>query len=204
MTATRTTLPSLWRKKPVTIEAAHIADSSPAALAGWLDSCGYPPLIGPDDTRDRGRWADPADGTLVIRTLEGDMHAGPDDWIIRGVHGELYPCKPDIFDATYEPAPEERHPMTGSPLTDTARYAIDRLTRILGQPPTSTWHGPHASSVRIIAPTLHIWILDDREKNTLIIDALPPGSDWSITYAHISPPTRDGVDRLIADLPDLS
>jgi hypothetical protein len=39
---------------------------------------------------------------LVIRTLEGNMVAKPGDWIIRGVKGELYPCKPDIFEATYE------------------------------------------------------------------------------------------------------
>ena len=91
--------------------------------------------------------------------------------------------------------------MTMSPLTDPARYAVDELTRVLGQPPTNTWHGPHVSTVRFIAPTLHVWMLDDREKTTLTIDALPPGGDWSIAYAHISPPTRDGVDRLIADLP---
>ena len=39
---------------------------------------------------------------LLIRTLEGDMLADPGDWIIRGVHGELYLCKPDIFAETYE------------------------------------------------------------------------------------------------------
>ena len=38
-----------------------------------------------------------------IRTLEGDMHLTEGDWIIRGVKGEYYPCKPDIFEATYEP-----------------------------------------------------------------------------------------------------
>lgn len=41
--------------------------------------------------------------TLDIDTLEGTMHARAGDWIIRGVQGEHYPCKPDIFDATYEP-----------------------------------------------------------------------------------------------------
>jgi hypothetical protein len=41
---------------------------------------------------------------LCIPTLEGVMEASPGDWIIRGVKGELYPCKPDIFDATYDPA----------------------------------------------------------------------------------------------------
>jgi len=41
---------------------------------------------------------------LEIKTLEGTMTADKGDWIIRGVKGELYPCKPDIFAATYEPA----------------------------------------------------------------------------------------------------
>lgn len=41
-------------------------------------------------------------GALHISTLEGDMHAHVGDWIIKGVKGELYPCKPDIFEATYE------------------------------------------------------------------------------------------------------
>ncbi len=39
---------------------------------------------------------------LIIETLEGDMTASMGDWIIKGIAGELYPCKPDIFDATYE------------------------------------------------------------------------------------------------------
>ena len=43
------------------------------------------------------------DHTLKIETLEGVMTASLGDWIIRGVKGELYPCKPDIFAATYEP-----------------------------------------------------------------------------------------------------
>ena len=48
----------------------------------------------------------PAHGTnqLLIEALEGDMTAKPGDWIIKGVQGEFYPCKPDIFEATYEAA----------------------------------------------------------------------------------------------------
>ena len=42
--------------------------------------------------------------SLMVNTLEGDMEAGPGDWIIKGVNGEFYPCKPDIFEKTYEPA----------------------------------------------------------------------------------------------------
>ena len=42
-------------------------------------------------------------GVLDVVTLEGCLSASPGDWIIRGVKGEVYPCKPDIFEATYEP-----------------------------------------------------------------------------------------------------
>jgi len=44
------------------------------------------------------------DKTLIIRTLEGNMTANLGDWIIKGIKNEIYPCKPDIFDATYESA----------------------------------------------------------------------------------------------------
>ena len=44
------------------------------------------------------------DKPMDIETLEGTMHASPGDYIITGVHGEQYPCKPDIFKKTYEPA----------------------------------------------------------------------------------------------------
>ena len=43
---------------------------------------------------------------LIIKTLEGDMKASLGDWIITGVNGEQYPCKPDIFKKTYEPVEE--------------------------------------------------------------------------------------------------
>lgn len=62
---------------------------------------------------DYPRWASTAasagtllengDGALIIRTLEGDMRADRGDWVIQGTHGELYPCKPDIFADLYEP-----------------------------------------------------------------------------------------------------
>ncbi len=49
-------------------------------------------------------------GRMYIRTLEGEMEALPGDWIIMGVKGEFYPCKPDIFEATYEPAEAAAQP----------------------------------------------------------------------------------------------
>lgn len=45
----------------------------------------------------------PATEEMDIETLEGTMHASVGDWIITGVNGEKYPCKPDVFEKTYEP-----------------------------------------------------------------------------------------------------
>ena len=76
-----------YRKKPVVIEAFQ-----------WVG----PRSIVPD-------WAVPCgvkfmeDGTLIVPTLEGTMFADQGDYIIKGVAGEVYPCKPGIFNATYEP-----------------------------------------------------------------------------------------------------
>ena len=50
---------------------------------------------------------------LIIHTLEGAMNADPDDWLIRGIQGELYPCKPDIFEATYGPVSEDSEALSG-------------------------------------------------------------------------------------------
>ena len=49
------------------------------------------------------------DKEMFIETLEGTMHAEAGDWIITGVQGERYPCKPDILEKTYEPAEAEEH-----------------------------------------------------------------------------------------------
>jgi len=51
------------------------------------------------------------DKELEIETLEGTMHASIGDWIITGVKGEPYPCKPDVFEKTYEPAVEVKEAM---------------------------------------------------------------------------------------------
>jgi hypothetical protein len=52
-----------------------------------------------------------ADGELIIKTLEGPLRAAPGDWIITGIKGEQYPCKPDIFEQLYEPI--TKHTMQG-------------------------------------------------------------------------------------------
>lgn len=84
-----------YRKKPVEIEAMRLEDSrtSGVAVAEWSGGH-YSPDSNPDGSEVMH--------FVVIPTLEGNMLARPGDWIIRGVKGEYYPCKPDIFAATYE------------------------------------------------------------------------------------------------------
>jgi hypothetical protein len=83
---------SKWRKKPVVVEAFK-----------WTG--------GPDQTEDpewiceaiKNRTVRFESDSLLIDTLEGTHRANYGDYIIQGIQGELYPCKPDIFEATYEP-----------------------------------------------------------------------------------------------------
>lgn len=78
-----------FRKKPVIVEAIQLTGyESAVAIKEW---------VGSQCNIERG------DSTLSIHTLEGVMVADEGDWIIRGVAGEFYPCKPDIFEQTYEP-----------------------------------------------------------------------------------------------------
>lgn len=84
-----------FRKKPVVIEAVRYTEDSRSRLIEWCE---------PRHTfmDDDGCLCESAH--LFIQTAEGEMRAELGDWIIRGVKGEFYPCKPDIFEATYEPA----------------------------------------------------------------------------------------------------
>ncbi len=95
-----------FRKKPVVIDAVQWDGTEKT----FLDVV-FPFLLdGKKDFRhlpNNNRYIEPGIGVsgseITIPTLEGNMQAAPGDWIIRGVKGEFYPCKPDIFEMTYEP-----------------------------------------------------------------------------------------------------
>ena len=85
-----------FRKKPVVIQAVQWdGDNTDEVLT--FGEGGPAPAWG-DDFK-----VDITTKEVFIHTSEGQMRAGAGDWIIRGVKGEYYPCKPDIFEATYEP-----------------------------------------------------------------------------------------------------
>ena len=112
-------MPDRYRKKPIIIEAMRLPDAYPegvdpssdgyarnlaaAQVLDWLsEHLGN--IISPEqvESRREGWSIDQATGALMIATLEGVMSASPGDYIIRGVKGEFYPCRSDIFEATYE------------------------------------------------------------------------------------------------------
>lgn len=90
----------LYRKKPVVIEAIQIlpVTSSRDHLDKIRD------FMGGEERRNIDFGINYSTGVVTIVTLEGTMRANVGDWIIKGVKGELYPCKPDIFEQTYEKA----------------------------------------------------------------------------------------------------
>ena len=91
-----------FRKKPVVIEATQ-----------WFKHGDHPAVV------------KVTDGYAVVKTLEGNMVVTPGDWIITGVKGEHYPCKPDIFEATYERVEEETKPDIAYSAEYDAYYYID-------------------------------------------------------------------------------
>ena len=92
-----------YRKKPVVIEAMQIPSVMDERFLVELDKVrvwigeGANILVDEDNFFNFG---------MIIKTLEGDMKATPGDYIIKGVQGEFYPCKPDIFEQTYEKVDE--------------------------------------------------------------------------------------------------
>ena len=102
-----------FRKKPVVIEARQLINNNDDRAEGGLD--------------ELTKWVNFNGGrathngtNILINTLEGVMTVGYRDWIIRGVKGEFYPCKPDIFEFTYEPVDDPiehvwRRPQLGEP-----------------------------------------------------------------------------------------
>ena len=78
-----------FRKKPVTVEAMQITDAASVLdIEEWMNS------------GDTGFTTTPP--TIWIRTKEGIMEGSTGDWVIKGVEGEFYPCKPAIFEKTYQ------------------------------------------------------------------------------------------------------
>lgn len=96
-----------YRKKPVVVEAVQL-NSADSSIANVLRFVGQKVELNCSTAHDR--FEDYCSmvrmSGMEIKTLEGNMKASIGDYIIKGVNGEFYPCKKDIFEKTYEPAEE--------------------------------------------------------------------------------------------------
>lgn len=98
-----------FRKKPIVIQAEQWFPPgdprhNPAMLSDRKGNSVDPPdYRQPGDLYQYSKVPGMGDHIFLVKTLEGDLTVSPGDWIITGVAGEKYPCKPDIFEATYEP-----------------------------------------------------------------------------------------------------
>lgn len=89
-----------FRKKPIVIDAIQATADNGMDVARFLGMLDMP---GNKIEENLKRGYSPPE-LFILKTLEGDMIVRAGDWIIKGVNGEFYPCKPDIFEKTYEPA----------------------------------------------------------------------------------------------------
>lgn len=116
-TETKGTHPVRWRKKPVVIEAMHFHSAGRECIGpiqAWISREG-----------GQSTWHYAVTSNeFQIKTLEGWHTATLGDYIIRGVHGEFYPCKPDIFAKTYEAPEQPPEPRAEQALPDDVAYFI--------------------------------------------------------------------------------
>lgn len=177
--------PQKFTKRPVTIEAMRVPDlhdvDSDESIAEYLDEC----IAVAEWCGGLSRMMDdpPPEGFGVyIDTLEGPMRAAPGDWIIRGVAGEFYPVKPDIFAETYTPADDEDDDdSTDDLLLDwypVLRYfAYDHLPEHL-QGPSKRFHDVAWAVARSVnrSPEAAVALRKLLEaKDAAVRAALPPG-----------------------------
>lgn len=138
--------PQRFRKKPVEIDAMQYDGTVARAteIIDWaLSAGGTITYHCPDDgTCDRDSHV------LAVRTLEGTMTALPGDWIIRGVQGEFYPCKPDIFAETYSFV-DETGRAAGGPIP---RLTTTAALRVRVIPEGDPYDGPVLGTVAVVAP----------------------------------------------------
>lgn len=106
-----------FRKKPVVVEAMQYTGENVKAVEDFGAR-----------VKPNGHW-DPGETRLRVTTLEGWTEASPGDWIIKGVKGEFYPCKPDIFEMTYETVGRPKEEI----FEDCMVQAVKLLDRFIGR-----------------------------------------------------------------------
>ena len=87
--------PDVFRKRPVEVEAVRCPYGSSPGMRRVAEWCGA--KVVRESSGQRVAW-------LVVETLHGPVRVTPGDWVLRGPSGDFWPCKPEIFAASYEPS----------------------------------------------------------------------------------------------------
>ena len=119
------TMAAKFKKKPVEIEAMQWDGtlSSANEIMEWSSTNMGPRVVYNSYTNTK------PEPHLNILTMEGVMVARKNDWIIRGIHGEVYPCNPDIFEKTYAPSEEEEDNKPQDEFSNWAKEAFVKLQK---------------------------------------------------------------------------
>lgn len=120
-----------YRKKPVVIEAIQASEALRCAESEWTSLPEWLRYAYADGNVSFAREA------VHLSTLEGEMRADPGDWIICGIKGEVYPCKPDIFALTYEPVDGSRETKATSASTEWSEADLDQWTALADPDPVA-------------------------------------------------------------------
>ena len=115
-----------FRKLPIEVSAIQWTDNNIQSVDAFFG----------DDFHD---WEPLGSGAIEIRTLEGLMRVEVGDWIIRGIEGEFYPCKPDIFEATYEEIFPDQDSPVEIPLTEDAGDLLEDAWGIIANAYGGNW-----------------------------------------------------------------
>ncbi|WP_328439334.1 hypothetical protein OHA71_23640 [Streptomyces sp. NBC_00444] len=181
MTATR------YRKRPIEVDARPFTAATMYEVLTWIRENGGKATEG----------ADRSGPVLIIQTLEGNMRADLGDWIIRGVQGEFYPCKPDIFAATYAPADG-----TPAPPADWDTIS-DRVARAINSDLTAH-KGRLDQGLLGIVPRLTAAVLgvlpEPADRAAVRAEAFRDAAGWASLNVHAA--AADGVRRWLLVLAD--
>jgi hypothetical protein len=133
-----------YQKKPVTIEAIQFKEESIPTIKDWLG----------ENLLAEARYSSPIHWIYRIKTLEGNMLVTEGDFIIKGVKDEFYPCKPDIFEATYEKTVEEllneyNKPETRERLTELRDQELVLMTKPVQENPLIVFSAKQEEVIRI-------------------------------------------------------
>lgn len=171
-----------YTKKPVTIEAMRLSDLNAPIILLWMSRHGAEASSINDPSKMQT--------SIDIPTLEGTMRADVGDWIIKGVKGEFYPIKNDIFESTYGPAERPAPKLTEAEIADitankSLRKALDEQIQILKKLPGSA---ERSTALRKLREAV-MWLGMDLKR---LSDDRPYPSSYDPTSTKIEP-TADGL-----------